>query len=236
VRNNMFLYYYFTVIREFDHATRYLVNLTEPGRGADIEGFRAELAEEIQRWSGSGYRDYSLGRLIFNTMNIGAKHRMYFHGDLVLSSKTIITIESVGAILDPKMDLAKVSRPMMEQIFAEQLSLSRYGKSILRALPDYLEYAEHLPDQILKTLGMISTGKFQIEVTREKDKENRSMSNQFAAMGFISLCLAAFFGVRDDIGIGHIFLPILGAVSILSVLAAGGSIFFFMLSRRQPQH
>ena len=30
-------------------------------------------------------------------MNIGAKHRLYFHGDLVLSSKCIITIEAVGA-------------------------------------------------------------------------------------------------------------------------------------------
>ena len=233
VRNNMFLYYYFTVIREFDHATSYLVKLTEPGRRADVAGFRAELAEQIKRWSGaSAFKEYSLGRLIFDTMNIGAKHRLYFHGDLVLSSKCIITIEAVGAILDPKMDLAKVSRPMMEQIFAEQMSLARYGKSILRALPDYLEYAEKIPDQILKTIGMISSGKFQIEVTRPPEKETRERSNHFSTMGFISLCLAAVFLVRDDLSPGQWTLPIVGSVSALGVIGAISSLFFFTLARR----
>ncbi len=232
-RNNMFLYYYFTVIREFDHATSYLVKLTEPGRKADVVGFRAELAEQIKRWSSaSAFKEYSLGRLIFDTMNIGAKHRLYFHGDLVLSSKCIITIEAVGAILDPKMDLAKVSRPMMEQIFAEQMSLARYGKSILRALPDYLEYAEKIPDQILKTIGMISSGKFQIEVTRPPEKETRERSNHFSTMGFIALCLAVLFLVREDLSPGQWTLPLIGSVSALGVIGAITSLFFFTLARR----
>lgn len=232
-RNNMFLYYYFTVIREFDHATSYLVKLTEPGRKADVAGFRAELAEQIKRWSGAAaFKEYSLGRLIFDTMNIGAKHRLYFHGDLVLSSKCIITIEAVGAILDPKMDLAKVSRPMMEQIFAEQMSFARYGKSILRALPDYLEYAEKIPDQILKTIGMISSGKFQIEVTRPPEKESRERSNHFSTMGLVSLCLAAVFLVRDDFSTAQWTLPLIGSVSALAIIAAISGLFFFTLARR----
>ncbi|MBV6492855.1 MAG: protein kinase UbiB [Turneriella sp.] len=236
-RNNMFLYYYFTVIREFEHATSYLVKLTEPGRRADIQGFRAELAEQIKRWSSAAaFKEYSLGRLIFDTMNIGAKHRLYFHGDLVLSSKCIITIEAVGAILDPKMDLAKVSRPMMEKIFAEQMSLARYGKSILRALPDYLEYAEKIPEQILKTIGMISTGKFQIEVTRPPEKETRERSNQFNTMGLISLCFAVLFLVREDLSPSQWTLPFIGSVSALGIVGALSAAFFFLLARRaQPE-
>ncbi len=233
VRNNMFLYYYFTVIREFDHATSYLVRLTEPGRKADVPGFRAELAEQIKRWtSAAAFKEYSLGRLIFDTMNIGAKHRLYFHGDLVLSSKCIITIEAVGAILDPKMDLSKVSRPMMEKIFAEQMSLARYGKSILRALPDYLEYAEKIPDQILKTIGMVSSGKFQIEVTTPPEGASREKSNHFGAMGFIALCFAALFFIREDLSPSQWNLPLIGSVSSIGVIAALTSAFFFLISKR----
>lgn len=237
VRNNMFLYYYFTVIREFDHATSYLVKLTEPGRNADVVGFRAELAEQIKRWSGAGaFKEYSLGRLIFDTMNIGARHRLYFHGDLVLSSKCIITIEAVGAILDPKMDLAKVSRPMMEQIFAEQMSLARYGKSILRALPDYLEYAEKIPDQFLKTIGMITSGKFQVEITRPPEKETRERSNHFNTMGIASLVLAIIFLVREDLSPTQWTLPFIGSVSTLGVIGCLSALFFFTLARRaEPQ-
>ncbi|MCX7632845.1 MAG: AarF/UbiB family protein [Turneriella sp.] len=232
-RQNMFLYYYFTVIREFEHATSYLVKLTEPGRRADVAGFRAEWAEYIKRWSNAAaFKEYSLGRLIFDTMNLGAKHRLYFHGDLVLSSKCIITIEAVGAILDPKMDLAKVSRPMMEKIFMEQMSVARYGKSILRSLPDYLEFAEKLPEQFLRAIGMISSGKFQVEVTRHAEKEKRERSNHFNAMGLVSLCLAAIFLIRDDLFNVHWSLPAIGSVSAAAVVAGLSSFLFFMLARR----
>jgi ubiquinone biosynthesis protein len=121
---------------------------------------------------------------------------------------------------------------MMEQIFAEQMSFARYGKSILRALPDYLEYAEKIPEQILKTIGMISSGKFQIEVTRPPEKESRERSNHFSTMGLVSLCLAVVFLVRDDLSSAQWTLPLIGSVSALAIVAVISGLFFFTLARR----
>lgn len=170
-RNNMFLYYYYMVIREFEHATQYLVNLTEVGPKADIDGFRKDLAEAIRSWSGSGFKDYSLGKLIFQTMYIGARHRLYFHGDLVLSSKAIITIEAVGNILDPEMDLSEVSRPFMRQIFQDQFSPMRVGKSLIKSFPEYMDFVEALPKSVLNTVNMLTSGKLRIEMEEPENDE-----------------------------------------------------------------
>lgn len=44
----------------------------------------------------------------------------------------------------------------------------RMAKPVLRALPDYLDFLEHAPATLLKTLGMFSSGKFQVEMLEKK--------------------------------------------------------------------
>jgi hypothetical protein len=51
-------------------------------------------------------------------------------------------------------------------------------------------------------------------------------------MGFISLCLAVLFLVREDLSPGQWNLPLIGSVSTLGVIGAISSAFFFMLARR----
>lgn len=199
-RHNMFLYFYFMVIKEYEHATRYLVNLTEPGPQADIRGFREELAEAIKDWSGANFKEYSLGRLIFETMNIGARHQLYFHGDLVLSSKAIITIEAVGAILDPEMDISEVSRPMMQQIFIDQFSPGRVGRALLNAIPDYMDFMEQLPRNILNVYSMISSGKLHINVDEPSLDEERTESGRsvHSVLAASSLLGGTFFALSTN--------------------------------------
>jgi ubiquinone biosynthesis protein len=165
--NAMFLYYYYLIIRDYETASKYMVGLTETTPHSDIAGFRAEIEEIGKRWIGAGFKNYSLGKLILNSMNMGARYKLYFNKDIMLAIKAIVTIEAVGYILDPKMDLARVSLPMMSEIFIGRISPARMAKPILRALPDYLDFIEQAPATLLKTLGMVSSGKFQIEMVEK---------------------------------------------------------------------
>jgi hypothetical protein len=89
-----------------------MVGLTETTPHSDVAGFRLEIEEIGKRWIGAGFKNYSLGKLILNSMNMGARYKLYFNKDIMLAIKAIVTIEAVGYILDPNMNLAKVSLPM----------------------------------------------------------------------------------------------------------------------------
>ncbi|HRP68808.1 MAG TPA: AarF/UbiB family protein [Turneriella sp.] len=169
--NAMFLFYYYLIIHDFETASKYMVSLTETIPASDIPGFRLEVEEIGKRWIGAGFKNYSLGKLILNSMNMGAKYKLYFNKDIMLAVKAIVTIEAVGYILDPNMNLAKVSLPMMTEIFLSRISPMRMAKPMLRALPDYLDFLERAPDTLLRTMGMFSSGKFQVEMIEKKLKK-----------------------------------------------------------------
>ena len=233
--NAMFLYYYYLIIRDFETASKYMVGLTETTPHSDIAGFRAEIEEIGKRWIGAGFKNYSLGKLILNSMNMGARYKLYFNKDIMLAIKAIVTIEAVGYILDPQMNLAKVSLPMMSEIFLGRISPVRMAKPILRALPDYLDFLEQAPATILKTLGMVSSGKFQIEMVEKKnDKKPQEpiwkLWIPFAALVLGVLLLSADNPPGGDMAVGRsLHIPILSA---LSFAVAAWYSFRFWRTRR----
>ena len=153
----------------------------------------------------------------------------------MLAIKAIVTIEAVGYILDPKMDLAKVSLPMMSEIFMGRISPMRMAKPVLRALPDYLDFLEQAPATILRTLGMVSSGKFQIEmVEKQVDKHPREplwkLWIPFAALAIGVVLFSAENPVGGDVSLTRsLHVPLLSVVSF--GVAAWYSIRYWRLRR-----
>lgn len=233
--NAMFLYYYYLIIRDFETASKYMVGLTETTPHSDVAGFRLEIEEIGKRWIGAGFKNYSLGKLILNSMNMGARYKLYFNKDIMLAIKAIVTIEAVGYILDPNMNLAKVSLPMMSEIFIGRISPTRMAKPILRALPDYLDFLEQAPATILRTLGMVSSGKFQIEMIEKKIEKKAAEPLWKLWIPFTAVFMGLFLLSADnppggDVAISRsVHMPLLSALSF--VIAAFYSFRYWRMRR-----
>lgn len=229
--NAMFLFYYYLIIRDFPTASKYMVGLTETTHNSDIAGFRAEVEEIGKQWISAGFKNYSLGKLILNSMNMGARFKLYFNKDIMLAVKAIVTIEAVGFILDPKMDLARVSLPIMSEIFVSRISPLRMTKPVLRALPDYLDLLERTPELVLNTMGMISSGRFQVEMLEKSPKKERKPVWQLW-VPFAALALG-IFGLTSDSPLGGVIgtsnLP--WASTVCFAIAAWYGMRFWRTSR-----
>ncbi len=200
-KRNMFLYYYHLIIQDYETSAKYMVGLTEPGPNADIKGFMEEVIEIGKSWTGADFKEYSLGKLILNAMNQAATYKLYFNSDIILAVKAIVTIEAVAHILSPGIDLAEISRPMMTKIFLEQFSPMKAVQSILRALPDYVEFQDEAPRKLLKAIDMVSSGKLQVELShppQTEDAKKRKIST-FAYLAAGSFFSGVFMALSPNV-------------------------------------
>lgn len=166
LRRTLLYYYYSLVSGDAENAARYLAAVAEPARGGDPLGFRREVTEISRRWRRHAtFREFSLGRLVLESLSRGARYRMYFPVELVLMVKALITFEGVGHVLLPGFDVAEVSRRHIREIFLLQFSPLRVLQEELRGAPD-------LVDALVKVPLLVTEGVRVLEKSTRRAPEN----------------------------------------------------------------
>ena len=156
LRRSLLYYYYSLVIGDAESAARYLAGIAQPQRGADIAGFRREVAEISGRWRlAASFEGFSLARLVLESLARGARFRVYFPVELVLMVKALITYEGVGHLLLPGFDVARVSREHIRRIFLHQFSPFRLAREELRSAPDLMDALVKLPLLVTEGVRML---------------------------------------------------------------------------------
>ena len=183
LRRHLLLYYYCLVVGDAENAARYLTGIARPGPKANAQGFQREVSDISRRWRRHSSEDYSsLGRLMLDSVARGVKFRMYFPVELVLMVKAIVTFESVGRMLDPRLDVASVSQRQLTDVLIGQFAPLRLAREGLHGAPELIDTLVKLP--MLVTAGLRAL----------EQATTRPAENPFAGMRgtmFAGFCLVA---------------------------------------------
>jgi ubiquinone biosynthesis protein len=149
-----------------ENAALYLTSLAEAGPRSDPTAFRRDVEDISRQWAHrASFAEYSLGKLILQSIARAGRYRMYFPVEMVLMVKAIVTFEGVGNILLPGFDVAEVSRRHLNRIILQRFSPLRLGRETVTGLPE-------LVDALAKTPRLITEGLHLVEQATRKPAEN----------------------------------------------------------------
>lgn len=156
VRHHLFSTYYGMVMGNFDQAARHLAEVAQKDEKSDVPGFRRAMRELCRRWRrGSKFEQQSLAMLMLDSVQLGAKYRMYYPVEMVLMVKALITYEGVGYMMDPNFAVAEVSERHVYRIFRTQLSPASLIQQGLRAAPDMVDAFVRMPQLVTEGLRIL---------------------------------------------------------------------------------
>lgn len=153
LRRALLYYFYCLTAGDAHGAARYLTAVAEPLAGGEPEAFRRAVEDTSRRWhQTSTYEDFSLAQLILESIALGGRFRMRFPVEMVLMVKALVTFESVGSLLRPGYDVARLSRPHVMRVFLHAFSPLRLAREGLRNAPELVDAAVKVP--LLVTEGV----------------------------------------------------------------------------------
>lgn len=145
-RRNMLYYFHALVTEDIPGATRYLAALSTLGPDGNMDEFQRSASDMLRRfYQHSALGDFSLGRMILESMSLGARYRVFFPVEMTLMVKALVTFEGVGSMLNPKIDIPAVSRKHVNDIFKDQFSPASLGKEFMRGLPELVDMLVRSP-------------------------------------------------------------------------------------------
>ncbi|MCP4359154.1 MAG: AarF/ABC1/UbiB kinase family protein [Chloroflexi bacterium] len=140
MRTRMLYYLYSLVMGDAYNAARYLTAMTIARRGSDPDGFRRAVEDLNRRWlRAPNFNEFSLGQLILHSIQMAARYHIQYPGEIILMVKALITLEGVGNVLAPGIDVADVARKHVRQIMLNKYSISKIVKDSLLVLPELLD-------------------------------------------------------------------------------------------------
>ncbi len=89
--------------------------------------------------------EISLGEVLGKLFKTAQKYQLTLQPQLILMQKTLLTIEGIGRLLDPKIDIWAVARPVLERILVERYSPQRLGAEFRKRLPELITHAPEMP-------------------------------------------------------------------------------------------
>jgi ubiquinone biosynthesis protein len=146
MQKRMLYYFYSLVMGDAASAARYLLAMTIAGPRSDPEGFRRAVEDLNRRWLQSpNFNEFSLGHLILQSVGLAGKYHIQYPGEIILMVKSLITLEGVGNVLAPGIDVAEAARVHVQKILFAQVSLKKIIKDGVLVLPEVIDILTRSP-------------------------------------------------------------------------------------------
>jgi ubiquinone biosynthesis protein len=153
MRKRMFYYFYSLVTGDPESAARYLTSLTIPGKGADIDGFRRAASDLYTRWlMNPNFKDFSLAQVILQSILLAGHYQIQYPGEIILMVKALVTIEGVGHIFDPDIDIPSAARKHVRFILLQEFNPLNFIRDSALVIPEMMDVLRKSP--LILTEGM----------------------------------------------------------------------------------
>jgi ubiquinone biosynthesis protein len=153
MRKRMFYFFYSLVTGDPESAARYLSSLTIPGKGADVEGFRRAASDLYTRWlMNPNFNDFSLAQVIMQSILMTGHYHIQYPGEIILMVKALVTIEGVGHIFDPELDIPSAARKHVRFILLQEFNPLNMVRDSALIVPEMMDVLRKSP--LLLTEGM----------------------------------------------------------------------------------
>lgn len=147
--------------------------------------------------------EISLAEVLIKLFRTAQRYELTLQPQLILLQKTLLNIEGVGRLLDPKLDIWAVARPVLEKILAERYNPQRLASEFRKRLPELITHAPDMPrllhawltQQVEGRQTMRMQSQELVELTRIAGDSQRRVVAAIAGAGLL-IVAAVLYGLE----------------------------------------
>lgn len=132
--------------------------------------------------------EISLAEVLVKLFRTAQRYELTLQPQLILLQKTLLNIEGVGRLLDPKLDIWAVARPVLQRILLERYSPQRLAGEFRKRLPELVTRAPEMPRLLHAWLSQQVSGQHELKM-RSQDITDLNRSIQDAVRRTVAAIL-----------------------------------------------
>jgi ubiquinone biosynthesis protein len=166
--------------------------------GKSLEAFTQACMAVARPITGKPLNEISVAKLLGQMFKIAAEFEMEVQPQLLLLQKTMMVTEGVGRMLNPKLNMWELSRPLIEEWATSHFSIAgkakdaaQQGCDIIRKIPMMLAHVEHT----VRALGDERGIRLHPQSIDSINQARREMWSQWLLLGWVALGVATLIAL-----------------------------------------
>lgn len=163
-----------------------------------VDQFEAAIRSVCEPMFARPLKDISLGRLLLQLFRTAHAFSMEVQPQLMLLQKTLLSVESLGRMLYPELDLWSTAKPFLEEWMKDQMGAKAFLRKSKENFPYWLEKMPDMPERIfdfLQTHTEAAKHRAEVDASRfpQQAKQMHASSNRLSrlSIGLLAFSLGA---------------------------------------------
>jgi ubiquinone biosynthesis protein len=209
-----------------------VLKLTEQFGEVDEEALAWDLGNMMDVYLYRQLRDLEAAKILQDLLDLVTRHKLALKPSFYLMMKALSTVEGLGLMLDPKLELISLAKPFMRKIRLARLQPGRIAEEISTTGSSYLHLLRDLPENIRSIVHQLRGGRMRLEFEhrglQSLGETLDRVSNRISfAIVLASLIVGSSLIVLSDIPPRWHSIPVIG---LLGFVVAGVMGFWLLLS------
>jgi ubiquinone biosynthesis protein len=198
----------------------------------DQDDLALDVGDFMDRYLYLSLGELQAGRLLHDLLELVSRHKLSLKPNLYLMLKALTTVEGVGLMLDPDLELIYLARPFMRKIKVGRVKPRRLADEVGEIGTQYLSLFRDLPGEARSILEQLRRGKMKLKLEhRGLRPMEQSLDRVSNRVSFAIVLAAQLIGsaliVLSDIPPRWHGIPVIG---LAGFLVAGIMGFWLLIS------
>ncbi len=200
----------------------------EPNR----ESLTLDISDFMRRYVHLAIGELEITKLHKDLLRLLSRHRLFLKPSMYLMLKALGTVEGVGLLLHPKLELLSLAKPFMKKIQMNRVNPKRMAESLRETGGQYLDLFHEFPVETRSILSQLRQGRLKIEIEHRGLRSlERSLSRASNRISFAIVLAALIIGssliVLSKLPPNWHGIPVIG---LIGFLVAGIMGFWLLIS------
>lgn len=190
--------------KDVKHVVQLIQLLGNPVREVDAPLLRADVRDFVENYYGISLDRLNVSNMLTDFVSILSQHAIRCPSDLLLLIRALVTLEGVGAGLDPEFNMAEQLAPFVEQMVRDRYSPKRIADRVVEESKLFLQLAHDVPLHLGRTLDKLSRDELKIQLEHRKldhlvTELDRSSNRVVISLVMSSLIIASALILRQGV-------------------------------------
>lgn len=185
-----------------------LYAIGRPTKKIDMRAYRDEVSQLAEKYIGRSLGEIQLSAMLRDLVQGAMKYGLEIPPDFMMVAKSLMTIEGIGKMLDPDLDVFGETKPYFIELVKKRYSPERLGNELWRGVEQLSRASYDLPFQAREVLDDLRLGRLSINtvdpgIPGTLDRLGRRIfSGAVTASLILSGALIVHAGVHVRLGFG----------------------------------